>query len=175
MDTNVQALKDLYVSLGGEASDVANLTTSSEVLVALQAVAQAAATELPVVKAADAGKNLTVDSNGKWAAIMPEVPEQNAIVVPITISGSSFSIKNDAPLKTLQAIGNALSEGKYVVLIEEIAFGQYGKVFHPCKFGGMSSEVFFNCIQYSTDLQSITMYCTLALTINAVNIAIATA
>lgn len=197
MDTNVQALKNLYVALGGEASDVENLTTSSEVITAMESVAASAASELPVVKPADEGKTLTVNSSGKWAAVMPEsviddetasetktyssskitslIPEQNAIVVPITISGSSFSIKNDAPLKTLQAIGNALSEGKYVVLIEEIAFGQYGKVFHPCKFGGVSSEVFFNCIQFSNDLQSITMYCTLSLTINAVNIAIATA
>lgn len=72
MDTNVQALKGLYTALGGEAADVENLTTSSEVITALEAVAAAAATELPAVKASDAGKNLTVNSSGKWAAIMPE-------------------------------------------------------------------------------------------------------
>ena len=72
MDTNVQALKNLYVALGGEAADVENLQTSAEVITALNDVAAAAATELPVVAKKDAGKTLTVNGNGKWAAIMPE-------------------------------------------------------------------------------------------------------
>ena len=72
MDTNVQALKGLYAALGGEASDVADLQTSAEVIVALEAVAEAAATELPAVKKVDEGKVLTVNGNGKWSAKLPE-------------------------------------------------------------------------------------------------------
>lgn len=72
MDTNVQALKGLYAALNGDPKDVENMDTSSEVITAMQDVAAAAATELPVVKKIDAGKTLTVNGNGKWAAIMPE-------------------------------------------------------------------------------------------------------
>ena len=72
MDTNVQALKGLYVALNGDPKDVENMTTSSEVITALNDVAAAAATELPVVKKVDEGKVLTVNGNGKWAAKLPE-------------------------------------------------------------------------------------------------------
>lgn len=65
MDTNVQALKNLYVALGGEASDVADLTTSSEVITAMESVAASAASELPAVTSSDNGKVLCV-SSGKW-------------------------------------------------------------------------------------------------------------
>lgn len=73
MDTNVQALKSLYVALGGDAADVADLTRSADVINALNSVAASAASELPSVKKTDAGKTLTVNSSGKWAAIMPTV------------------------------------------------------------------------------------------------------
>lgn len=72
MLTNVDALKGLYVALGGDVADVANLTTTPELLEKISVVAGAGASELPVVKKADAGKVLTVNGNGKWAAIMPE-------------------------------------------------------------------------------------------------------
>jgi len=65
MDTNVQALKNLYVALGGDLSEVANLATSSEVI---NAIAQlpAIGASLPAVTAADNGKVLKV-AEGKWA------------------------------------------------------------------------------------------------------------
>lgn len=65
MDTNVQALKNLYVALGGDLSEVANLATSSEVI---NAIAQlpAIGASLPAVTAADNGKILKV-VEGKWA------------------------------------------------------------------------------------------------------------
>ena len=65
MDTNVQALKNLYVALGGDLSTVANLATSSEVI---NAIAQlpAIGASLPAVTAADNGKILKV-VEGKWA------------------------------------------------------------------------------------------------------------
>lgn len=65
MDTNVQALKNLYVALGGDLSEVANLATSSEVI---NAIAQlpAIGASLPAVTATDNGKILKV-VEGKWA------------------------------------------------------------------------------------------------------------
>lgn len=74
MDTNVQALKGLYAALNGDPKDVENMATSSEVITAMQDVAAAAATELPVVKKVDEGKVLTVNGNGKWSAALPESP-----------------------------------------------------------------------------------------------------
>lgn len=68
MLTNVDALKGLYVALGGDVADVANLTTTPELLAKISVVAGAGASELPVVKKADAGKVLTVNGNGKWSA-----------------------------------------------------------------------------------------------------------
>lgn len=67
---NIGALQGLYVALGGELSDVANITTIPEMLQAISTVASAAASELPAVKAVDNGKVLTV-VNGKWAKADP--------------------------------------------------------------------------------------------------------
>lgn len=66
---NIEALKALYVAMGGAAEDVANLTLNSEVIAALADVAAAvAANLLPEVTDADDGKVLTV-VDGKWAAV----------------------------------------------------------------------------------------------------------
>lgn len=68
MDTNVDALKNLYKAFGGSESAVADLTTSADVINAIAShVAAGGADALPAVKAADNGKVLTVVS-GKWAA-----------------------------------------------------------------------------------------------------------
>lgn len=66
MINTVESLRGLYVALGGNISEVANLTTIPELLTEISTVAQAAATELPAVKPADNGKVLTV-VNSKWA------------------------------------------------------------------------------------------------------------
>lgn len=71
MDTTVNALKNLYVALGGTAADVANLVTIPDMINAIATVAGEVATaagtaELPKVTAADNDKVLTVVS-GKWA------------------------------------------------------------------------------------------------------------
>ena len=77
MDTNIIALGKLYVALGGNAADVANITLIPDMInaIATQAalVATAAsATELPKVTSSDNGKVLTVVS-GKWQkANLPE-------------------------------------------------------------------------------------------------------
>ena len=71
--TTVEALKDLYVALGGDASDVANITTNDAIAEALAAIAPTAiASVLPKVTSSDNGKVLMVVS-GKWQkANLPE-------------------------------------------------------------------------------------------------------
>jgi hypothetical protein len=94
----VDALKEVYKSLGGSADDVANMTLNADVIAAIAtkvagagsvlpsvdaedngkrlAVVSgewaAAAAELPAVEATDVGKVLTVNAEGKWAAVLPE-------------------------------------------------------------------------------------------------------
>lgn len=70
MINTVEALQGLYVALGGELSNVANITTIPEMLTAISSVAAAAASELPVVTASDNGKVLGV-VNGAWAKKTP--------------------------------------------------------------------------------------------------------
>ena len=65
---NVEALKALYVALGGAAEDVENLTLNAEVIAAIATLAGATGGQLPAVTDADDGKVLTV-VDGKWAAV----------------------------------------------------------------------------------------------------------
>lgn len=67
MDNTIDALRNLYVALGGTASDVADLVIIPDLInaIATQA-ATATASELPKVTSADNNKVLTVVS-GKWA------------------------------------------------------------------------------------------------------------
>lgn len=72
MDRTVDALKALYVALGGTAADVANTTLIPDMINALATVAAAVSSaaetaELPAVTASDNGKVLTV-VEGAWAA-----------------------------------------------------------------------------------------------------------
>lgn len=71
MDNTLDALRALYVALGGTASDVADLVIIPDLInaIATQAAtvtAAASAAELPAVTSSDNGKVLTVVS-GKWA------------------------------------------------------------------------------------------------------------
>lgn len=75
VDTNITALRNLYVALGGSADVVAELNTIPELINKISIVAGAGASELPAVKKADAGKVLMVNSNGKWA--VGEIPTNN--------------------------------------------------------------------------------------------------
>lgn len=65
--TNIDALKALYVTLGGNANTVANMTVSADVIYAMSQLSLSVSPELPSVSVADAGKVLKVDSTGKWA------------------------------------------------------------------------------------------------------------
>lgn len=71
MLNTIDALKALYVALGGDADDVADLTIIPELIAAIaekvEDVTEAAnAKELPEVSATDNGKVLKV-ADGKWA------------------------------------------------------------------------------------------------------------
>lgn len=65
--TNVEALKEVYVALGGSADDFNAITNDQAIHLIATVVAAAIAPELPAVKAANNGQVLTVVS-GKWAA-----------------------------------------------------------------------------------------------------------
>lgn len=67
MDTNVDALKTLYVTLGGNASVVADLVTIPDMINAIAAqIASGGGSVLPAVTASDNGKVLKV-VDGAWA------------------------------------------------------------------------------------------------------------
>ena len=73
MAQTVDALKTLYVALGGNAEDVANITLIPDMILAIAEVAETAtASELPEVTASDNGKVLKV-ADGKWAVGTDEI------------------------------------------------------------------------------------------------------
>ena len=65
--TNIDALKALYVTLGGNANTVASMTVSADVIYAMSQLSLSVSPQLPSVSKTDEGKVLKVDSNGKWA------------------------------------------------------------------------------------------------------------
>lgn len=68
MDNTIDALRNLYVALGGDFADVQNITIIPDMINALAAhISSGGAAELPAVSATDNGKVLTVVS-GEWAA-----------------------------------------------------------------------------------------------------------
>lgn len=73
MELTVDALKNLYVALGGTAADVADITLIPDMINAIATVAATAtAAELPKVTSSNNGQVLTVDG-GKWKAkALPE-------------------------------------------------------------------------------------------------------
>jgi len=67
MDTTIDALKALYVALGGTAADVADIVIIPDMINAITALITSGKTaELPAVTATNNGKVLKV-VNGKWA------------------------------------------------------------------------------------------------------------
>lgn len=67
MDNTITALQALYVALGGDADDVANITIIPDMINAIAAhISAGGAAELPAVTAADNGKVLKV-VDGEWA------------------------------------------------------------------------------------------------------------
>lgn len=67
MDNTLDALRNLYVAMGGDADDVADLVIIPDLINAIATLISSGATaELPVVDADDNGKVLKV-ADGKWA------------------------------------------------------------------------------------------------------------
>ena len=64
--TNVDALKALYVALGGDADDVAGLSLISDVIQAITTQLGKGGGQLPAVSATDNGSVLKV-ADGAWA------------------------------------------------------------------------------------------------------------
>lgn len=80
MKTTVEALKDLYVELGGDADDVQNIVTIPDIIESIAALIKSGATkELPAVESTDNGSVLTV-VEGAWAKATPakELPAVTA-------------------------------------------------------------------------------------------------
>lgn len=73
MTQTVDALKALYVALGGSAEDVADVNLIPDMIIEIAKVAATAtAPELPKVTASDNGKVLKV-ADGKWAVGTDEI------------------------------------------------------------------------------------------------------
>lgn len=80
MDNTLDALRNLYVALGGDADDVADLVITPALINAVAELITAGLTEaMPAVTAEDNGKVLTVVS-GEWkaAALPSDLPAVTA-------------------------------------------------------------------------------------------------
>lgn len=73
MDNTIKALQNLYVALGGDADDVADIVLIPDMINAIATVVvTAVAKELPEVEAKDNGKVLKV-VDGEWAVGTDEI------------------------------------------------------------------------------------------------------
>lgn len=73
MDNIIKALQNLYVALGGDADDVADISLTPDMINAIATVsATALGAVLPAVTAEDNGRVLKV-VNGKWAVGTDEI------------------------------------------------------------------------------------------------------
>lgn len=72
MNNTVEALRAVYVALGGDSADVADIVTTPEMLTKIATLISSGATaELPAVTTANNGEVLTV-VGGEWkAAALP--------------------------------------------------------------------------------------------------------
>lgn len=73
MNNTVEALRAVYVALGGNSADVADIVTTPEIITKIATLITSGATaELPAVTTANNGEVLTVVS-GEWkAAALPD-------------------------------------------------------------------------------------------------------
>ncbi len=71
MDNNIKALQNLYVALGGDIDDVADVNTNADMINAIAGIA-ATIKGLPAVKSSDNGKILKV-VEGEWALADDEI------------------------------------------------------------------------------------------------------
>ena len=65
---NLNALKSLYVALGGSSATVAALTVSADVISAIATLIGTQGGQLPAVTSENSGQVLTVNASGAWVA-----------------------------------------------------------------------------------------------------------
>ena len=85
--TTVEALREVYKSLGGTGTDIKDNMTIPEALAKI--ATKAAGVELPAVTAENAGQVLTVNAQGKWVAA--NIPSQLPAVTA-TDNGSVLKV-----------------------------------------------------------------------------------
>ena len=98
MKTIIEALQSLYVAMGGQAADVADLTVTPDMIDAIADVYEDKGDTLPTVTDADNAKLLTV-VNGAWdkADAPKELP-----AVTNTDNGKVLKVVNSAWTKTVE-------------------------------------------------------------------------
>lgn len=109
MNLTVDALKAIYVALGGSASDVENVTLIPDMLEKIAVYAEVAATELPAVTAADNGNVLAV-VNGKWN----KAASSAGVKVTATISESSVTLETGYDFAKIKGLIDAGVEVKLI-------------------------------------------------------------
>jgi hypothetical protein len=95
MNLTVEALKELYIALGGNATNVANITLIPDMIEAIAAhISGGGAAELPTVSIDDNGDVLTV-VNDHWEAATPTAELPNVTVADngkvLTVVGGEWS------------------------------------------------------------------------------------
>lgn len=103
MNTTVYELKQYYVAAGGQAEDVADITTIPDMIAAITALGAGGSSSLPEVTAADNGKVLAV-VEGAW-----DKASGGALVVTFTENDGTWSTD-----KTKSEIIEALESGRTV-------------------------------------------------------------
>lgn len=86
--TNVDALKKLYIELGGNEEDIANIETSADMIEVLADIA-GSTIELPGVTSEDNGDVLTV-VEGEWAKAT--IPRQSVILTCTSPQANKYKI-----------------------------------------------------------------------------------
>ena len=119
MNLTVEALKELYIALGGNATNVADITLIPDMITAIAAfISGGGARVLPTVSNTDNGKVLTV-SGGKWTAAtptaeLPTVTSSNNGEI-LTVSGGNWV--SAAPVSQLPAV-TATENGEVLTVVE---------------------------------------------------------
>ena len=152
MKTIVEALKDLYVALGGKAEDVANLVLNPDVIEKIAAAAgDAVKPELPSFTG-NAGKYLKVDSDAdgvEWAEAGGG-GGGGAVYLTETISGNAHTLS-----KNYNEIIAYIEAGNIVFLKEEPETGTYYcPLVADAVLGGVMHAITFE--YYDTSDQTIT-------------------
>ena len=104
--TNVEALKNLYVSLGGSAADVANVTTIADMITALQDVASGGGGTV-VCRVTTLSSGYVADKTG---AELNEAISAGKIVLIVTDGACMFATREERGA----GIGTIIGDSTYI-------------------------------------------------------------